>query len=46
MVCRYTIVGSGRNIDFHISGVGSVQALQLVFSAIKRTIIGANLPLR
>ncbi|MDO1509687.1 MULTISPECIES: hypothetical protein [unclassified Neisseria] len=43
--CPYRIVGAGKDINFRISGVDSIQALQLVFSIIESAIIGANLSL-
>lgn len=44
-ICPYRIVGAGKDLNFQIHGIDSVQALQLVWKVIEATIIGAGLEL-
>ena len=43
--CAYRIVGAGRDLNFEIAAIDSIQALQVVWSAIDSAIIGADLSL-
>ena len=44
-ICRYRIVGAGKDLNFQIHGIDSVQVLQLVWKVIDATIVGADLEL-
>lgn len=43
--CQYRIVGSGKDLNFQISAIDSIQALQLVWAVIDSAITGADLSL-
>ena len=43
--CAYRIVGAGKDLNFQIAAIDSIQALQLVWSVIDSAITGADLSL-
>lgn len=44
-MCRFRIVGAGKDLNFQIHGIDSVQVLQLVWRVIDGAVAGADLPL-
>ena len=44
-ICRYRIVGAGKDMQFGIIGIDGVQALQHAFVVIDSAIIGADMKL-
>ncbi|UOO79761.1 hypothetical protein LVJ78_01640 [Uruburuella suis] len=43
--CPYRIVGAGKDLNFHIAAVDSIQALQLIWPVVDSAISGADLSL-
>ena len=44
-VCPYRIVGAGKDLNFQVHALDSIQTLQLIWKVIDGAIIGADLEL-